>query len=180
MAVSKSGLESALKELFTPSSEGGSLPNSDDGITAHQEACAALWADAMQTYVAGMDPIHVAAPTGAASSSLQTALEGVFAAWFALDTYPETGCADMNAAFTAFAQEIFDSAATSLSAPGRVFAGKTMPTPDIDFCSLGTADTYAAAATNFANLIDTWFTSGYSETTDDSPPEKPHIELPWS
>lgn len=177
MTVSKSGLESALVQLFTPVDQGGSLPNSDDGITAHQEACAALWADAMQTYVAGAFPGPSPALLGTASANLQTALEGVFAAYFELDDYESPPCGLFNAAFDAFAAEIFASPVPLYLT--RAWIGLTPP-PPIDFCSLGTGDDYAAAASNFANLIDTWFTQGVSKTTDDNLPTKPPLTEVWS
>lgn len=165
MTVSKSGLESALKTFFTPPSEGGSLPQDSDP-TDHQKACAKLWADAMQTYVAGAYPGPSPALAGTASANLQTALEGVFAGWYAQGDYPPDKCAALNAAFDAFAAEIFASPVPLYLA--RAWIGLTPPSP-IDFCSLGTADDYATAASNFANLIDSWFTTGVSKTTDDNP-----------
>jgi hypothetical protein len=176
MTVSKSGLESALKTFFTPPPE-GTLPQDADP-TDHQKACAALWADAMQTYVSGAFPGPSPAIAGTASANLKTALEAAFAAYFALDTYESPPCTMFNAAFDAFGAEIFASPVPLYLT--RAWIGLTPP-PPIDFCSLGSADDYAAAAANFANLIDTWFTSGVSKTTDDNiPAGKPPLTETWS
>jgi hypothetical protein len=177
MTVSKSGLKAALETFFTPPSKGGTLPQDEDP-TDHQKACAALWADAMQTYVAGAFPGPSPAIMGTASANLQTALEGVFAGWYALDDYPPDDCAAINAAFEAFAAEIFASPVPLYTA--RAWIGLTPPTPPIDFCTLGTGDDYSAAADNFANLIDSWFTTGISKTSDDNPPSKPPLTETWS
>jgi len=181
MALDKPGLQTALTSFFTPFDLGGTLPESTGDPATHQSACAQLWANAMQTYVGDMAPLHVAA-TGAASATLKTALEGVFATWYALDTYPSDNCGLLNAAFDAFASEIALSVGTETSGRTggipRLFIGT--PPPSIDFCSLSTGDTYSAAAANFATVIDDWFTQGVSDTTDDNIPNgKLHLTLPW-
>jgi len=180
MALDKPGLQAALTDFFTPPEFGGGLPAGTEDPADHQSACAQLWADAMQTYVQAMEPLHLAA-LGSASANLKTALESVFATWLSLDDYPSDNCALINAAFDAFASEIALSVGTETSGRTsglpRLFIGT--PPPGINFCSLGNADDYATAAANVATLIDSWFTQGVSDTTDDSPPTKPHLTLPW-
>lgn len=184
MAVNKSGLKAALETFFTPQELGGTLPDNDAGdAAAHQSACAQLWADAMQIYVAAMEPGHVAAFAGTASANLKTALEGVFSGWYTSGNY---NCAELNAAFDSFAAEIAASVGAEQSSRTgglpRLFIGT--PPPGINLCSLSSLseneeNPYSTAAQNFADLIDDWFTQGISDTTDDSPPTKPHLTLPW-
>ena len=184
MAVNKTGLKSALETFFTPPELGGTLPDNDAGdAAAHQSACAQLWANAMQTYVAAMEPGHVAAFVGTASTKLKTALEGVFSGWYSSGDYD---CSALNAAFDAFAADIAITAGAEQSSRtggiSRLFIGT--PPPGINLCSLSsidenTEDPYSTAAQNFADLIHSWFTKGVSDTTDDSLPEKQHITVPW-
>lgn len=183
MALDKAGLKAELESFFTPPELGGTLPDNDaEDVAAHQSACAQKWADAMAVYVKAMEPLHLAALV-VAPANLKTTLEGVFASWYSSGSY---SCEPFNAAFDAFAAEIAASVGVETSARtggiSRLFIG-TPPT-GIDFCSLPTLDEnendpYGTAAQNFADLIDDWFTQGVSDTTDDLPPTKPHLTLPW-
>lgn len=168
MAVDREALYTSLLSFFNPE---GSLPkmseNSPEGVAAHQLACATKWAEAMQAYVAAMEPDHQVAIDGTASSNLQAALNTVFVDWY--DARQWT-CTELNAAFDAFAAEIFASQALTTKDSNQIsrkWVGKTLP-PGINFCVQPTPQytSYEDAANYFADIIHNWFIEGVSETIE--------------
>lgn len=199
MAVNKQGLIDALAKLFKSQyytaendPEPGvtaELPTSTGDITAHQKACAAKWKDALQTYVVGMEPSHVAATSGAATDALKTALETAFATW-GNDTTDPLDCTLLEQAFADMAESIAASTgsenSTRTGSVARIFAdtpvANVRPPSAVELCNLtpATGSTpFTTAATLIADRIDTWFKTGQSTTTDDNPPSKPALTLPW-
>lgn len=144
MPVNKAGLQSALESLFSDPPD-------------NREDCASLWADALQTYVAGMFPPHVAASTGAASAALGAELLGVFTAWWGNSTAGEDlDCGPFEDAFYNFGLLIKSSDA-------GLYSGLLEPQLPVGLCSLGNADSHSSAAADWASTIDTWFKTGTSQ-----------------
>ena len=144
MPVNKAGLQTALESLFADPPD-------------NRADCASLWAAAMQTYVAGMVPPHVAASTGAATTALEAELLGVFDAWWANSIAGENlECGPYEDAFYNLGLAIKDSDA-------GLYEGDVEPQLPVGLCSLANADSHAAAAAAWAKAIDTWFKTGTSK-----------------
>ena len=155
MPVNKSGLQSALEPLFADPPD-------------NREACASLWAAALQTYVVGMIPPHVAA-SGAASTALEAELLGVFNTWWGNSTAGENlDCGPYEDAFYNFGLAIKDSDA-------GLYEGVLEPQLPVGLCSLGNADSHADAAAAWASAIDTWFKTGTSKLK-----ATPFTEVTWT
>jgi hypothetical protein len=121
--------------------------------------CAQGWADAVESYATGIIPASTTVTSAAAT--LSTALAAAFA-------LPAAAPA-MDTAFTAFSVAV-----------GAGMAGYT-PTPPVAALGIPTLiappypTTHAAAATEFATLIDTWMRTGFSTLI-----AAPFTVVPWS
>lgn len=116
---------------------------------------AQAWADAMQSYVAGIVPPSTTVT--AAAATLLSALAGAF-------TARPDGAALMELAFTAFATTVGGGMAGFVATPpagpvgfATLFAGASPPT-------------HAAAAAAMAGAIDTWMLTGTATPSGGGPP----------
>jgi len=180
MATDKQGLIDALASFFKSqdyTSENdpepgvsGSLPASTGDAAAHRTACSQKWKDALQTYIAAMDPPHVPASGGAATDKLAASLLTAFTSWAASDS-PQDNCALLDAAFADMATAIAVAASPPLDHLDWTWVSDVPPPLTVGLCSVSTIDEnsstpFTSAATNFANKIDTWFKTGISNYTD--------------
>jgi hypothetical protein len=186
MAADKAGLIEALASFFKSqdyTSENdpepgvsGSLPASTGDDAAHRTACSVKWKDALQTYIAAMDPPHVPASAGAATTALAASLLAAFNSWATSDS-PQDSCSDLDAAFADMADVIATAALPPTDQPTWTWVADVAPPAAVGLCSVATIDEnsstpFTSAATNFADKIDTWFKTGISNYVD--PGMNPH------
>lgn len=146
MPLNLAALQSALEQEFSdpPASSAG---------------CAQAWADALQSYAAGIIPASTT--VAAAATTLSSALAGAFTA---PDAAP-----GMESAFLAFAVAV---------GGGMVGFVPTPPPAPVGFASQFAGPkpaTHADAAAAFASLIDTWMRTGLSTLA-----APPNTVVPWS
>ena len=120
--------------------------------------CAAEWADAIQSYAAGVVPSSTT--VAAAATALQAALAGAFAA--------RPADSALEAAFASFALTLGGGMTGFVATP---------PAGLVGFATLfagPNATSHAAGASAVATLIDTWMRTGTATPTGGGP------ATPWS
>lgn len=151
MPVNQPGLQSALQSLFE------NPPPGDNPATARASA-AQSWANAMQTYAATVVPPSTTVT--AAAATLQTALQGAFSGDVS------SILATMEVAFLAFATTVGGGMAPAFVA--------TPPPGPVGFSSLSNQSSASAAASAWADLINTWFITGTAVPSGGGPSQ------PWA
>lgn len=141
MPLDKPGLQSALATFFADPPI--VVVGDEVDVTASRAACAQEWADALQSYAAGIVP--ASSTVAAAATTLAGALATAFAS--------PSAATPFDVAITAFA--------TTVGSGMAGFTPVPPPAPLGIAAQLAvTQSTHAAAAAAFATKIDTWMRTG--------------------